>query len=259
MAVSQWATLSYCKGTISGAVRAMAEGVADSLFPWACVSCESPADSALCRNCLARVRWIAEPCCLACGLPLGSPPSRPCGRCLKEPPPFRRLRAVACYGASDEDHDPLGIALRALKYAGRRALAPALSTLLADRFPFFSEQFDVVAPVPLHIDRLRSRGFNQALLLAREPARRLGSPLDGGLMLRVRATPPQVGLGERAREDNVRFAFALRSGRSVEGKRVLLVDDVCTSTATVRACARALRDQGATSVDVIVLSRALPR
>ncbi len=130
--------------------------------------------------------------------------------------------------------------------------------LLAERFPLPWERFDVVAPVPLHIDRLRSRGFNQALLLAREPARRLGLPLDGDLMLRSRPTPPQVGLSERDRRRNVRHAFTLRPGRSVEGKHVLLVDDVCTSTATARACARLLRDRGASCVDVVVVSRALP-
>jgi ComF family protein len=236
----------------------MAEGVADALFPWACVGCGSPAEAALCSGCLARVRWIREPCCSVCGLPLASPPGRPCGRCLADPPAFRRLRAIACYRPSDEDRDPLGIALRALKYTGRRALARSLSALLAERFPYSSERFDVVAPVPLHIDRLRERGFNQAFLLAREPARRYDLPLDGGLMLRSRPTPPQVGLTERERQGNVRLAFVLRAGRAVEGKHVLLVDDVCTSTATARACARALRDGGASCVDVLVVSRALP-
>jgi ComF family protein len=133
-----------------------------------------------------------------------------------------------------------------------------LSALLAERFPFPPETFDVVAPVPLHIDRLRERGFNQALLLARDPVRRFGLRFDGGLMLRSRPTPPQVGLSERERQDNVRRAFVVRSGRSVEGKHVLLVDDVCTSTATVRACAGALRAGGASCVDVVVVARALP-
>ena len=142
--------------------------------------------------------------------------------------------------------------------AGRRALAPSLSALLADRFPYPGERFDVVAPVPLHLERLRARGFNQALLLAREPARRFGLPLDPALLVRSRSTPAQVGLSERARRSNVRSAFAVRFGRSVDGKRVLLVDDVCTSTATVRACAHLLRQHGAASVDVLVASRALP-
>jgi len=246
------------EGTIRGTVRAMVERVADTLFPWACVGCGVRADSPLCGECLGRVRWIAEPCCLTCGLPFPSRPSRLCGRCLEEPAAFRRLRALACYGPSDESRDPLGIALRGLKYAGRRALARPLSALLADRFPYAGDRFDVVAPVPLHLERLRTRGFNQALLLAREPARRFGLPLDAGLLERSRPTPAQVGLSERERRRNVRSAFALRSGRSVEGKRILLIDDVCTSTATVQACAHLLRQRGAASVDVLVASRALP-
>jgi ComF family protein len=250
--------MSMLEATIRGTVRAMVEGVADTLFPWACVACGVRADSPLCRECLSRVRWIAEPCCSTCGLPFASPPSRLCGRCLEEPPTFRRLRALACYGTSNEARDPLGIALRALKYAGRRALARSLSALLAERFPYPGERFDVVAPVSLHLERLRTRGFNQALLLARDPARRFGLPLDAGLLKKSRATPAQVGLSERERRSNVRSAFALRSGRSVEGKRVLLVDDVCTSTATVQACAHLLRQHGADSVDVLVASRALP-
>jgi ComF family protein len=233
----------------------MVEGVGDTLFPWACVG-GARADSPLCSACLNRVRWIAEPCCSTWGLPFATPPSRLCARCLEEPAAFRRLRALACYGASDEARDPLG--LRALKYAGGRAFARSLSALLAERFPYAGERFDVVTPVRLHLERLRTRGFNQALLLAREPGRLFGLPRDAGLLERSPPTPAQVGLSERERRRNVRAAFALRSGRSVEGKRVLLVDDVCTSTATVRACAHVLRQRGAASVDVLVASRALP-
>jgi ComF family protein len=129
--------------------------------------------------------------------------------------------------------------------------------LLANRFPLDPSDYDLVAPVPLHLERLRSRGFNQALLLAREPARRFALPLDPALMVRVRSTPPQVALDEADRWRNVRRAFALRQGRTVEGCRILLVDDVCTSTATVDACASLLAHQGAASVDVLVVARAL--
>jgi ComF family protein len=221
------------------------------------VSCQTPADRALCDACTSRIRWIREPWCPQCGLPLASPPNHPCDRCATDLPAFARLRAVARYRPKDEERDPLGLALRALKYSGRRALAPSLSMLLAERFPFERGSHDVVAPVPLHVDRLRARGFNQALLLARGPARRFGLRLDPALLTRVRDTPPQVGLTEAERRSNVRRAFALRPGRSVKGLRVLLVDDVCTSTATARACAAVLRGQGAASVDVLVAARAL--
>jgi ComF family protein len=258
MTAARTRVLERLYDTIPRAVRAIARRVADQLFPWFCVGCQVPADGALCSACLSRIRWIGEPWCPQCGLPLASGPSHPCGRCATDPPAFARLRAIACYRPADEERDPLGLALRGLKYGGRRALAPTLSTLLAERFPFERCAHDVAAPVPLHVDRLRTRGFNQALLLARAPARRFGLRIDGGLLTRVRDTPPQVGLAEAERRGNVRQAFTLRPGRSVEGLRVLLVDDVCTSTATARACATVLRERGAASVDVLALARALP-
>lgn len=237
-------------------LRAIARGFLDRLFPRYCIGCDEPAASSFCIRCLDRIRWIDEPFCPRCGLPLASGPSHPCARCVARPPSYARLRAIAAY-RSTEDGDPLGIALRALKYAGRRALAEPLSTFLAERFPFEQDPYDVVAPVPLHVERLRSRGFNQALLLAREPARRFRLAVDPALLVRLRQTPPQVGLDEADRRRNVQRAFALRRGRSVEGCRILLVDDVCTSTATADACAEALVRADAASVDVLVVARAL--
>jgi ComF family protein len=231
--------------------------MADGLFPWSCIVCAARADGALCAACSSRVRWIREPWCPRCGLPLASGPSHPCHRCATDPPAFDRLRAVACYPPADEDTDPIGLLVRGIKYAGRRALAATLAELMAQRFPFDRGDHDLIAPVPLHIERLRSRGFNQALLLAGPQARLFELRLDAGLLVRLRDTPPQVGLPEAERRQNVRRAFALRRGRTVKGLRVLLVDDVCTSTATARACAAALRDAGAASVDVLVAARAL--
>jgi ComF family protein len=177
---------------------------------------------------------------------------------VAEPPAFARLRAVACYRLEQEDDDPIGRAVRALKYGRRRALAGSLSAILAERFPFAPGDFDRIAPVPLHLDRLRDRGFNQSLLLAREPARCLGRPVDAMLLERVRPTPPQVGLGLAERRSNLRGAFRVRKGRDVTGARVLLVDDVSTSGATADACATALLEAGARSVDVVTLARTLP-
>ena len=245
------ATISRLAGRGFGALL-------DQLFPWSCASCTAPARAAICDRCLDSVRWLEEPWCPRCGLPLASPPSHVCTRCAADPPAFERLRAVACYRADREDDDPIGRSLRALKYGRRRALAASLSTILADRFPFSPGDFDRLAPVPLHVARLRERGFNQALLLARAPARRFGMPLDAMLLERVRATPPQVGLGLAERRGNLRGAFRVRAGRSVAGARVLLMDDVSTSGATADACAAALLDAGARSVDVLALARTLP-
>jgi len=241
--------------TAKRVLRLVARRVLDRLFPWMCVHCGESAASALCDRCLASARWIEGPACPRCGLPLASPPSHLCGRCLAAPPSFRRLRALVTYRADREDEDPVGAALRALKYGRRRALAASLSELVAERFPFEAVELDLAVPVPLHVTRLRDRGFNQALLLAREPARRFGISIDARLLERTRPTPPQVGLGHRERRANLRGAFAVRPGRTVAGARILLVDDVCTSGATADACASALLSRGAASVDVVTLAR----
>jgi ComF family protein len=151
------------------------------------------------------------------------------------------------------------VSIRALKYGRRRAIAAPLADLLAERFPFEPDEFDVLVPVPLHLARLRDRGFNQALLLARGPARRFGLPVADRLLMRTRPTVPQVGLAETERRRNLRGAFAVRSGQPVEDMRVLVVDDVTTSTATADACATALLSQGARSVDVLTLARTILR
>jgi len=249
-------------GTRGGAMarvvlRRLARGLLDRLFPWACVHCDARAPAALCSRCLGEVRWIDRACC-RCGLPMAGPSNHACGRCLEDPPSFRALRALVCYRAEHEGEDPIGRALRALKYARRRALAASLADILADRFPFDARELDVIVPVPLHLHRLRERGFNQALLLAKGPARRFGLLLDAGMLERVRSTPPQVGLGQRERRTNLRGAFALGAGRRIIGARVLLVDDVCTSGATADACAKVLLGGGARSVDVVAMARALP-
>jgi ComF family protein len=231
----------------------------DVLFPWACLGCGRDGSSPFCPPCLGRVRWIDGAVCDRCGLPLASGPSHSCGRCLRRPPAFARARSIACYRTTDEEVDPLGACLRALKYGRRRPLARPLAELLADRFPFHPADFDLAVAVPLHRERLLLRGFNQALLLARGPARRFGIPLGPRVLARVRPTAPQVGLDEAARRQNLRGAFAVATPRDVADRRVLLVDDVCTSTATAEACARALLDAGARSVDVLTVARTLYR
>lgn len=246
-------------GSTTAAARGIARGVLDALFPWRCAGCGETADSALCLGCRARIRWIDGPRCPCCGIPFATGPSHPCGRCERRPPAFARLRACACYLAREEERDPLGTAIRALKYGRRRALAATLGAILADRFPFQPGEHDRVAPVPMHRARLRERGFNQAALLARAVARRAGAALDLALLCRPRPTEPQASLREVERRRNLRGALALRRGRRVEGLRILLVDDVCTSGATADACARVLRAAGAASIDVVTLAHTLLR
>jgi ComF family protein len=168
-----------------------------------------------------------------------------------DPPHYDRARAVAVYGGVMQD------LVHAFKYADRhdardlfgRWLATAGSELIADA--------DVVVPVPMHRWRLFTRRFNQSAMLAREIVRRTGLRLETGALIRVRATPPQVGLSRREREANVAGAFKVseRGRQQLAGRRVLLVDDVITTGSTVDACARVLKSAGAASVDVLALAR----
>jgi len=235
-----------------GWLAATAHGLFDFVFPWSCVVCGEAGGEALCAACRAAIRWLAPPFCACCGLPVAS---EICGPCRLDPPPFARARAVAIY--STRPPDPLGTALRALKYGRRRALAAPLGALLAEHVPFGTGEHDLVVPVPLHRSRLRDRGFNQALLLARAPAARLGLPVIADALRRICDTSPQTSLDEPDRRRNVRSAFVPHRPDTIRGRRVLLVDDVVTSGATVESCSRALRTGGATRVDVLSLARAL--
>ena len=244
----------FDKVSIPRRLRATTAALLDLLFPWSCAACERACGEALCEACRRRIPWLPSTVCECCGIP--REPGA-CGPCRLEPPAFARARAVAAYAPREGQPDPLGIALRSLKYGGRRALAHPLGALLAARQPFPPGEHDVIVPVPLHPARLRERGFNQALLLARPVASRLRLPLALDALRRVRPTPPQASLDERTRRRNVRDAFDVKRPREIRDRRVLLVDDVVTSGATADACARALRAAGATRVDVLSLARAL--
>nr|HID12457.1 ComF family protein [Anaerolineae bacterium] len=146
-------------------------------------------------------------------------------------------------------------AMHWLKYRGRTALAEPLGGLLAAYWMQHPMTADVVVPVPLHATRLRERGYNQAALLAREMARRVGLVVDELTLVRQRATAPQVELDAKQRKENVRDAFRC-SDDALTSKQVLLIDDVCTTGATLEACAVALLEGGARGVQALTLARA---
>jgi ComF family protein len=148
---------------------------------------------------------------------------------------------------------PLAVAIQRLKYAQRRALAAALGQLLAERYPFGPAA--LLVPVPLHITRLRERGFNQAVLLARRLGRARGLGVAARALVRTRATHAQPGLTSAGRRANLAGAFALRPGAAVAGLDVVLIDDVLTTGATADACAAVLRAAGAARVDVYTVGR----
>jgi ComF family protein len=229
----------------------------DLLYPPRCAACEA-AGSRLCAACASAFVRLPLPVCAICGDPLvtAAPDAARigtgvvCAACGRESPAFSVARSVFVYGG------PLRSALHALKYRGRRDLARPLGALLATLAPADAVTgADVVVPVPLHPARLAARGFNQAELLARPLATRLGLPLVPRGVRRVRQEMPQVTLDAAARRGNVARAFAPGEAR-LRG-RVLLVDDVASTGSTASACARALREAGASSVAVVTLARAL--
>jgi ComF family protein len=203
---------------------------------------------------------LPGPGCRVCGAPLEGflGVSRPddgrrCGACRLTPPAFSYARTAARYG------DTVRLAVHALKFRGRRALAAPLGDLLAEIDPATLPvpAPDLIVPVPLHARRQRERGFNQAVLLARRLGRGWGVPVESRVLARRRATAPQTDLPAAARRGNVRGAFSARHPGWVAGRHVVLVDDVFTTGSTVDACARCLLDAGATAVGVLTVARVI--
>jgi ComF family protein len=226
----------------------------DLLFPGLCGGCSERVDgrAPLCDACARAAERLPHPRCSICAVPFeGAGEDHPCAECLRKPPPFAGVVAPFLYGG------PVAGAVRGLKYAGRVDLAEGLGREVAACLP--SGAIDRVVPVPLHPRRLAERGYDQAGLLASVVAREVGAPADHDALVRRRETAPQAGLGRVARRLNVRGAFVARPRRraGLEGERIVLVDDVVTTGATVRACASALRRAGAREVWVAAVARAM--
>jgi ComF family protein len=169
-----------------------------------------------------------------------------CPRCWRDPPPFETVTAAFLFEGVVRE------AIHRLKYDRARYLAAPLVELVIDNAAV--PPGDLVVPVPLHPDRLRARGYNQAELIARGLADRVSLPIDRDLLVRVRDTAAQVAVPPARRWENVRGAFAAPDG-SFDGQRVLLIDDVATSASTLRAAGSAVARAGARRVDAIVIAR----
>ncbi len=240
-----------------GAHRAarMFRAAVDILLPPRCLSCgETVAEpGALCGVCWPRLTFLTPPLCGICGFPFDYDPGAGavCGECLRAPPPFERARTVFRY---DEHSRDLVISF---KHRDRIDAAPAYGKWMARAGSEILAEADVIVPVPLHRRRLISRRYNQSAELCHALGRETGLPHNPDLLVRTRATPTQGRLNRAERERNVRGAFALRpdAAPSLQGRRVVLVDDVLTTGATVNACARTLLRGGAAAVDVLTLAR----
>jgi ComF family protein len=230
--------------------------LADLLYPATCSGCGvvTGAQRSLCPACWGGIRFIERPYCEV----LGSPFSHDLGsgivsaEAIADPPVFDRLRSAAIH------HGVVRDLVLGLKYRDRTDLAPMMSAWMMRASDGTVAACDAIVPVPLHRARLFFRKYNQAAELARHLAGLSGKPLLAATLLRVKRTTQQVGLGARARQDNVRGAFAIAEGRAgdIFGRRIVLVDDVYTTGATVSAAVRVLKRAGAADVTVLTFARA---
>jgi len=238
------------------ALRALGNAALDLLAPPSCPACNAG---------LFSRGASAPPFCDACELAIAPRDPAGCAGCDRQADGGglcrscrRRLSPLSGVEASFEYEGPIAEAIQALKYQGRDdRLRPIARRWLAECSAVRGDLHGhLIVPVPLHPRRLAARGFDQAWLLAREIAKALGATAQARAVRRIRATPPQVGLGRAAREANVRGAF--QADGTVARHNILLVDDVLTTGSTLRACAEALMLAGARSVRAVVVARAQP-
>ena len=237
---------------------AVIRGLLDLVLPPVCMACGAPVATphGLCAGCWSRLRPIERPHCERLGIPFGYDIGEGAlsAEAIAAPPVFDRARAAVLY------EDVAREIVHGFKYRDRTELAALVGGLTARAGRDLTADADVIVPMPLHRWRLWTRKFNQAALIAAEVGRLSGVPVDRAALVRVRRTRPQVGLGDRERAENVRGAFRVAAAHraAIEGRKVVLVDDVLTTGATASAATRALRRAGAVRVDVLTFARVAP-
>lgn len=231
--------------------RSRARGLADSLlnfvFPPVCGACKQ-AGSLICEACHNQLQWIQAPLCNRCGRPV-SKPTDCCAVCQERPLSLKHIRAAVLFA------HPVAKLIHNLKYNGAFALAKPLAEMMAEAWATWQMPVDLVLPIPLHAERQRERGYNQSTLLTRDFCNMVTLPYAEDGLQRTRFTTPQVGLTAVERLKNVQDAFAPKV--DVVGKHILLIDDVCTTGATMAAAATALHAAGAQTVSGYCVARAI--
>jgi ComF family protein len=222
--------------------------IIEFVFPTACAAC-GKLGPMICSPCRSRFDAIESPICLRCGYP-STTSVVTCLSCKVEE--FNLNQSRACFQYSE----PLETVIKQYKYGGLHALSEPLGNLMAQKWPNWAQLPDIIVPIPLHIRRLRSRGFNQAQLLANQVGPIVGIEVNDHILRRERRTRPQVDLKPSERKENVYRAFSAESG-AVRGKRILLIDDVFTTGATLISAAGTLLEAGADSVSAYCLARAV--
>jgi ComF family protein len=227
---------------------ALISKVLNIIYPSKCPSCESVSDvfchSPICASCWSQIQRYSGPSCRICAMPFSSEYGEICGQCLKKTPPFSKVINYGLYEGL------LAEAINHLKFHGLKRLAKPLARLLLN---FDLSRIDGILPVPLSIKRLKERGFNQSLLLARVISKKTSAPLLTDILQKKNETPPQTGLSARERLLNLKHAFEVKG--NIKDLKLLLVDDVMTTGATVTECSKELMKAGAKEVTVLTLAR----
>lgn len=239
----------------------IASAFCDLLYPRVCAGCgkEITRSDSICPDCFHQLRPFIPPICPRCGAPLHQPLAygqRQCRYCPSGPHYFDRLRSVFSY------KDPIVKNLiHSLKFDYQTRLAIPLSKMMLDGFMhhYARDTIDAIVPVPLHKSRYREREFNQALLISQGIAAKTNLPIREDWVFRIRRTPPQTSLLLRQRIKNLEGAFAPASENAARGLRILIVDDVMTTGATINAVSGALRQAGAQTIYGLTLALTIDR
>jgi ComF family protein len=242
--------LTACRGAWSHAAKL----ALDIALPTLCVACRDPVEGeGVCADCWAKMSFIAPPFCPRLGIPFVYDPGPDLlsMEAIANPPAYTRARAAVRYD------DVARTLVHALKYQDRTDLAPAMGRWMARAGQELLDGADMLVPVPLHWRRGWSRRYNQSGVLARVIERESGVAVATEALRRIRPTEQQIGLSRPQRASNVQGAFKVAADRQhlISGRRIVLIDDVLTSGATVDACARALLRAKAAAVDVLVFAR----
>lgn len=227
----------------------------DLILPDYCIICNKRISEKimLCPSCIKRINMIESPICPKCGLPYtkSCKEDHLCGRCLKDKMFFDKAWQVGYYNGV------LRKTITSLKYNGKTGISSYLGKLMATKIVNEKNKIDYhfLIPVPLHMNKIKGRGYNQSYFLAKEVGKILKLKVEFKNLSKIIDAPSQTGLSIRERKKNVKETFYLKNSSRIQNKKILLIDDVYTSGATINECARVLKRGGAETVDVLTLGR----